>query len=276
MAKKKLVMAWLKCAVDLAPMPEDETMEPDGGAWFSVGIIRNNTTQLTAEEGSALQAVESGGAVVAEERQEGGFSLSTEVIEPDDALYANLGLGDVAEEELEVKTHVAAGNYCMRLRPKSPGAKGVKAPKCSVSVSPAFGDDTGHALTLSIGILKGDAGYWYKKFLYRGNLPVDKARVELAATDSSASPSAVVTTDPLTDAAGGIVTDAEGSWVTDSAAADAPLRAKANASWLTATVEGKTVKIGAKANTGAARTGSVTITQGNRQALVTVTQAGGS
>ena len=72
MAKKKLVMAWLKCAVDLAPMPEDETMEPDGGAWFSVGIIRNNTTQLTAEEGSALQARRGGGGAGGEDARGSG------------------------------------------------------------------------------------------------------------------------------------------------------------------------------------------------------------
>lgn len=248
---KKLIMAWLKCAIDLAPMPEDENMELDGSAYFNVGIIRNNTTKLTAEDGDALQAVESGGRVVAEERLEGTFALATEVVEPDDALYENLGLGDVDEEELKVKTHVAPGHYCLRLRPKHLGAKGVKAPKVSVSVSPAFGDDTGHALTLNFSILNGEAGYWYSKYLYRGDLAADQKKVSLAATDTSAEPAATVT---LTT---------EESVVT----------AKSDASWCAVKVEGKTVKIGAKANTGKERSASVTITAGKKSALVTVTQA---
>lgn len=248
---KKLIMAWLKCAIDLAPMPEDENMEPDESAYFNVGIIRNNTTQLTAEDGDALQAVESGGVVVAEERQEGTFALASEVIEPDDALYANLGLGEVDEEELKVKTHVAPGHYCLRLRPKHLGAKGIKAPKVSVSVSPAFGDNTGHALTLNFSILNGEAGYWYSKYLYRGDLAADKKKVSLTATDTSGEPAEVVT----------LTTD------------ETVVTAKADSAWCVAKVENKTVKIGAKANSGKERSASVTITAGKKRALVSVTQA---
>ena len=158
---KKLVMAWSKCKIELAPMPETEAMAEDEDL-FDVGIIRNNTTKLTADEGNALQAIETGGAIVAEERLEGGFALATEIIEPADELYANLG--SVTGTELQVKTHIAPGYYSMKLTPKNVGAKGIKAPKCSISVAPAFGDDTGNALTLNISILNGAAGYWYSRF----------------------------------------------------------------------------------------------------------------
>lgn len=248
---KKLIMAWLKCAIDLAPMPEDENMEADESAYFNVGVIRNNTTKLTAEDGDALQAVESGGSVVAEERQEGTFALASEVVEPDDALYENLGLGQVAEEELKVSTHISPGLYCMRLRPKNLGAKGIKAPKVSVSVSPSFGDDMGHALALNFSILNGEAGYWYSKYLYRGDLQADKYKVVLPGADSSADPQETVTL----------------------ATEESVVTAQANASWCVARVSGKSVKIGAKANSGAERTASVTIMAGKKRALVTVTQA---
>lgn len=251
MTNKKLIMAWLQCAIDLAPMPEDENMEADETAYFNVGVIRNNTTQLTAEDGDALQAVESGGNVVAEERQEGTFALATEVVEPDNALYENLGLGQVSDEELRVNTHIVPGHYCLRLRPKNLGAKGIKAPKCSVSVAPAFGDDKGHALTLNFSILNGDAGYWYAKYLYRGDLQADQKKVSLTSADTSAEPSATVT----------LTTD------------ETVVTASSNASWCVVKAEGKTVKIGAKANSGAARTASVTITAGRQRALVTATQA---
>lgn len=250
MANKKLIMAWLKCAIDLAPMPEDENMEADEAAYFNVGVIRNNTTQLTAEDGDALRAVESGGAVAAEERQEGTLNLATEVIEPDDALYENLGLGQVSDEELRVQTHIAPGRYCVRLRPKNLGAKGIKAPKTTVSVAPAFGDDTGHGLTLNFSILNGEAGYWYSKYLYRGDLATDLKKVSLAATDTSADPTTTVT----------VTTD------------ETVITAKSSDAWCVAKVEGKNVKVGAKANSGKERSAGITITAGKKTALVTVTQ----
>lgn len=255
MAKKnRIIMAWSKCKVELAPMPEDETMADDA-AFFTVGVIRQNTTNLSSNEGDALQAIETGGAIVAEEKQEGDFSLATEVIEPSNELYVNLGIGNINSEnddELDVQTHIVPGDYCVRLTPKNLGAMGIKAPKCSVSVTPAFGDDTGHSLTLTMSIIKGDAGYWYKKFLHRGDLKLDKYKVSLENTDSSSSPSQTVaaTTDEST------------------------ITATSNASWCVTQVTSKSVKIGAKANSGEARTATVTITAGSQKSIVTVTQSG--
>lgn len=256
MAKKsRIIMAWSKCKIDLAPMPEDESMADDS-AFFNVGTIRQNTTALSANDGDALQAIETGGAIVAEEKQEGDFSLATEIIEPSDELYVKLGIANINTEnddELDVQTHIVPGNYCVRLTPKNLGAKGIKAPKCSISVTPAFGDDTGHALTLTMSIVKGDAGYWYKKFMHRGDLKLDKYKVSLANTDTSSSPSQTIT-----------VTTTENV-----------VTATSNASWCVTQVSSKSVKIGAKANTGEARTATVTITAGTQKAIVTVTQAAG-
>lgn len=250
MANNKLIMAWSKCKIDLAPMPENESMAADS-SMFNVGIIRNNTTELTADEGDALQAIETGGAIVAEERQEGAFSLATEIIEPSDDLYVSLGLGRKSGEDLLVDTHVATGYFSLKLTPKNIGAKGIKIPKCSVSVAPAFGDDTGHALTLNVSILKGDAGYWYSKFAFKGDLQVNSNTVSLAATDSSASPTESIT-----------VTTNEDT-----------VTAQSNASWCVTQVGGKSVKIGAQANSGEQRTATVIITAGDKKAAITVTQS---
>lgn len=250
MAKDKLIMAWSKCRVQLAPMPDDESMADDS-EFFDVGIIRQNTTSLTSNEGDSLQAIETGGAIVAEEKQEGDFSLSTEVIEPTNELYKNLGIGVIDGDDVNVTTHIVPGNYCMKLTPKNLGAMGISAPKVSVSVSPAFGDDTGNALTLAMSILNGAAGYWYKKFMHRGDLKLDKYKVSLANSDSSSLPSETIT----------VTTD------------ENTITAKSNASWCVAQVSSKTVKIGAKANTGEARTATVTITAGTQKSIVTVTQA---
>lgn len=254
MAKERIIMAWSKCKIALAPMPETEEMAEDA-AFFDVGHLRNNTTSLSANEGDALQAIESGGAIIAEEKQEGDFSLSTEIIEPSNELYQQLGLGSIEGEDLKVKTHIVPGNFCLRLTPKNVGAKGIKAPKCSVSVTPAFGDDTGHALTLNISILQGDAGYWYSKFKFLGNLVLSKKSVSLPNTDSSSSPteSVSVTTDATT------------------------VTAVAASSWCKPKVESKTVKIGAQANdTLQKRNTTVTISAGGESAVLSVEQAAGS
>lgn len=246
MAKKnRIIMSWSKCKIDLAPMPDDESMADSG--LFNVGIIRNNTTSLSAEDGDALQAIETGGAIVAEERQEGTFSLSTEIIEPSDDLYVNLGLGRKSGEDLLVDTHVVPGYYSLKLTPKNIGAKGIKIPKASISVTPAFGDDTGHALTLNLSILKGDAGYWYSKFLFKGDLELSAYSVELDETGSSGK-TVTVTTD------------------------ESVISAVSNASWCTATVSEKTITIKATANSGAERTASVTVTAGSTKGMITVTQ----
>lgn len=253
MAKDKVIMAWSKCKVELAPMPENETMA-DYSAFFDVGYIRTNTTSLSSNEGDALQAIETGGAIIAEEKQEGDFSLTTEVIEPSANLYKNLGIGVMDEngDDINVTTHIVPGNYCMRLTPKNLGAMGISAPKCSVSVTPAFGDDTGNALTLNIPILQGSAGYWYKKFLHRGDLKLDKYKVSLANSDTSSSPSVTVA----------------------ATTNESTVTAVSNASWCVTQVTSKSVKIGAQANEGEARTATVTITAGTQKSIVTVTQAG--
>lgn len=254
MAKERLIMAWSKCKVSLAPMPETEEMAEDS-AFFDVGHIRQNTTSLSANEGDALQAIESGGAILAEEKQEGDFSLATEIIEPSNELYQLLGLGSIEGDDLKVKTHIVPGNFCLKLTPKNIGAKGIKAPKCSVSVTPAFGDDTGHALTLNISILQGDAGYWYSKFKFLGNLKLNKNSVSLANTDTTSAPTETIT----------VTTDAE---TVTAVAADA---------WCKATVSQKTVKIGAQANsTQQKRNTTVTISAGGESAVVSVEQAAGA
>lgn len=255
MAKKdKVIMAWKKCKVELAPMPDDETFADDS-EFFDVGYIKEKTTNLTSNEGDALQAKESGGGIIAEEKQEGDFALNTTVIEPSDNLYVNLGVGSISDDgdELDVNTHIVPGEYCARLTPENLGAKGIKAPKCTVSLTPAFGDDTGHEMSLAISILKGSAGYWYKKFTHRGDLKLGKYKVSLENTDTSSAPAQTVeaTTDSST------------------------VIAKSNASWCVVQVTSKTVKIGAKANTGEARTATVTITAGTQKAIVTVTQKKG-
>ena len=81
---------------------------------------------------------------------------------------------------------------------------------------------------------------------------LNKYKVSLANSDTSSSPTETIT----------VTTDED------------TITAVSNASWCVVKVEDKTVKIGAKTNSGAERTASVTVTAGSMKALITVTQAG--
>ncbi len=44
------------------------------------------------------------------------------------------------------------------------GAKGIKAPKCSITYKPGWSEEDGNYADIDFEILKGDGGYWYSIF----------------------------------------------------------------------------------------------------------------
>lgn len=150
----KVIMAWSKCKVEFGPTGENDAFASN---LTNVGTIKNQTTTLSADDGDSLQAVATGGEIVAEEMLEGSLQLETTVIEPTDALLTALGIARTDDGELLVKTHVVAGDQSVKVTPKNAGAKGIKAPVCRISVAPAFGEDTGNELKLTFKISKTTA-----------------------------------------------------------------------------------------------------------------------
>lgn len=169
-------MAWSKCKVEFGPTGENDAFATN---LTDVGTIKNQTTTLTAEDGDSLQAVATGGEVVAEEQLEGTLQLETTIIEPTNELLTALGIGKTADGEFKVKSHIVAGDHSVKVTPKNAGAMGIKAPVCRISVQPAFGEDTGNELKLTFKISKTtgipetpaegnnpavDNNYWYSRF----------------------------------------------------------------------------------------------------------------
>lgn len=176
MAKK--IMAWSKCKIEIGQTGTNDAM---ASSLTSIGVISNQSSTLSAEAGDSLQAIATGGEIVAEEPQEGTLTLETTVIEPDNSLLVLLGLTKetASADDVSVKTHVVEGNWSVKVTPKNNGAMGIEAPKCTIAYAPAWDEENGNTAVLTFTILKTtevpetpasgndpavDNNYWYKRF----------------------------------------------------------------------------------------------------------------
>lgn len=168
MARKKITMAWSKCAIDIAKTGADDAF--NGTGMKSIGTIKDKSTTLEPSDGDALEMKATGGETVAKEVQEGGYTLKTRVIEPDDELYTLLGLGELVSAEgddkgdFKVKTHLVDGDWSVKVTPKNIGARGIKVPLTSISFKPGYSEEDGNYADIEFEILKGAQDYWYSRF----------------------------------------------------------------------------------------------------------------
>lgn len=164
---KKVIMAWSKCKFEIGKTKDDDTMAE---TLTDIGTIKDKSSTLEPSDGEELEMKATGGETVAKETQEGGYKATTRVIEPTDELLTLLGLGEVVSGEgvdkgdFKVTTHIVDGNWSLKITPKNAGAKGIKAPKTSITYKPGWSEEDGNYADIDFEILKGDAGYWYSKF----------------------------------------------------------------------------------------------------------------
>lgn len=171
MAKK--IMAWSKCEFAIGKTGENDAMCADGSL-KSIGTIKDKSSSLEPSDGDELEMKATGGETVAKEVSEGGFKATTRVIEPEDTLLTLLGLGAAASDssgDFNVKTHIVEGDWSLKITPKNVGAKGIKAPKCSITYKPGWSEEDGNYADIDFEILKGDAGYWYSIFTKKAASP---------------------------------------------------------------------------------------------------------
>lgn len=160
MANKK-IMAWSKCTFEIGKTGENDAMATE---LTSIGTIKDKSSSLEPSEGEVLEMKATGGETVAKEVQEGNFKAVTRVIEPTDELLTLLGIASVVESETKVTTHVVSGDWSLKITPKNVGAKGINAPKCSITYKPGWSEEEGNYADIEFEILKGAADYWYSKF----------------------------------------------------------------------------------------------------------------
>lgn len=161
MAKKNIKMAWSKCTIEIGKAGDDGSMASE---LTNIGTIKDKSSTLEPSDGETLEAKATGGETVAKEAQEGGLTLKTRVIEPEDTLLTTLGIAKVEGEELKVSTHLVEGDWSVKVTPKNVGAKGIKVPCSTITYKPGWSEEDGNYADIEFEIIKGAAGYWYSKF----------------------------------------------------------------------------------------------------------------
>lgn len=156
-------MAWSKCKFEIGKTGDGDAM---AAALTDIGVIKDKSSSLSPSDGDTLEMKATGGEMVAKEVLEGGFTATTRVIEPTDDLLSLLGLSatSATSGETNITTHVVDGDWSLKITPKNVGARGIKAPKCSITYKPGWSEEDGNYADIDFEILKGDAGYWYSIF----------------------------------------------------------------------------------------------------------------
>lgn len=164
-------MAWSECKIEIGTTGSNDAM---ASSLTSIGTIKDKSSTLEASEGDALEAKATGGKLVAREAQEGGYKLTTRVIEPEASLYTLLGIGVAGEgvgADYGIKTHIVDGDWSVKLTPKNAGAKGIKAPKCAITLRPGWSEEEGNYADIDFEILQGEGDYWYSIFTKTSSSP---------------------------------------------------------------------------------------------------------
>ncbi len=146
-------MAWSKCKFDIGDAGDNDEF---AAALMNVGKTQDQSTELTSDDGDTLTEKASGGEVVGEEQNEGTVQIVTKIIEPSAELLESLGIADAEDEngEQAIKTHIVPGVKSIKITPKNKGAKGIKAPTTSVSVTENYDEKDGNILTLTAKVHK--------------------------------------------------------------------------------------------------------------------------
>lgn len=159
----KIIMSWSKCKIEVGKTGDNDAM---AASLSSVGTINDKSTTMSSEDGETLQAVATGGVVVAEEEGEPTITITTRVKEMDFDTE-NMFTGAVKSQEgdeLTVKTNVVPDDFSMKLTPKNIGAIGIKARRTHVSFRPGSSEEEGQYVDLTFKILPCEDGELYKKF----------------------------------------------------------------------------------------------------------------
>lgn len=159
--KKKIIMSWSKCKIEVGETGENEAMAT---TLTDIGTINDKSTTLATEDGETLTATATGGIVVAEEEGEPVVTLTTRVKEMDFDTEKMFTGAVVSGEELTVKTNVVSKDFSVKLTPKNIGSIGIKARRTHVSFRPGSSEEEGSYVDLTFKILACSDGELYKKF----------------------------------------------------------------------------------------------------------------
>lgn len=163
------VMGWKECRAFIA--------QGTTGAFptnlSEIGEILEKSAVLSTEAGEKTAIKKTGGRVVASETGQGSYKLALTIIEPTAELKEFLGLGklDSKTGEFAVKGTATSQKFALQIAPTNLGAKGIKAPNCSLDTATDWGEENGHSLSLTFDFNVDASDTYYYEYTNSGKYP---------------------------------------------------------------------------------------------------------
>ena len=232
------ILSWGEPKVEIAPYVGG--VLPGTPTWVELAQIKQGTATLETEQGDKTEALDEGGDVVDVRFGKSKYTFSCSLF---------IKKGD--SKPIEDTDGVITTNYAMRLTPEDNAAMGFMLPKCNVSVQETWSSADGGLWVYTFSAIKPASGTTLQRFA--GGFSVSPTMFNVPKSASTRVVDVVSSTQPT---------------------------ASGSAAWLTPTVTGEAgayeVTVAVGANSGAARTGTVTITVSGNSQTVTFSQAAGN
>lgn len=239
-------LEFIKVKAGVAP-PSGDWSAQDGYVRIPGDILLEDSSTLETTEGETKELKNEKGENVDSKRMPASYTFSTSVIKKKGE--------KVVQNAFAPVNGVVEGEWAMRCIAQDPSTPGFVFRKATIGTTKSWSADQGSLDVLSVNGLVPDTVDKEICLDYSVSISVSPASLSFAAA-------ADTTGKPVT------VEGASGT-VTATPAADS--------SWITASVSGKTVTVKVVANSGAERTGKVTIADSEGGSLVvTVSQAAGA
>ena len=205
----------------------------EASVFETMPAIVEKSANLVTNQGAVLEARQQGGGLI--DRREGDptFVFSFEI-------YHQTGQA----LPIEAPKGSVATNKSLVFIPENPAAWGFKLPYCQVSVENRWDEDKGSTILYTFTALELTSGEIFE--WVSGPVVVSPTTLSFVAAGESKT-AAVISPGSAT------VSSDQG--------------------WLTASIVGATITATAASNSGAARTATITVTQGTESTTITVTQA---
>lgn len=197
------------------------------GEWTTLDTPKEGTTVLNTTAGDKREAKEEGGKVVDVKYTASNYSLEFQ-------LFVKKG----GTRPFVDSDGLIDGEWALRLTPEDPNCEGFQIDKSTVNVEETYSAEDGKLLKYTFSALKPAEGNILKPYI-KGSLELSDTMVVIDGAGGSES-----------------VTASTGSSESGITYTAAPAMGE---EWLSASVSGNTITITATANTGASRTGHVSV-----------------
>lgn len=143
--------AWGRISVKVGEVKPDGTMQT---TLSSLGIVKENSIQLSSDEGNKKEWKAVGGELIDSIEEEGTLEIAMHIKNLNKTTLEKFWKVNENTDKLEVMSRVATKPLALRLEPEVQGAEITEFPKCSVSAKPVFAEDSGWGLEVKFKVLK--------------------------------------------------------------------------------------------------------------------------